>query len=736
MVSGEDLSKIYNHLAELQQKILSNKLLRKFGLSSFNELSNKNIQAFEKISKELNKRLTNRQDQDGISLTYKAVDATGKVLFMNKEELLKSGLKATSVDFKIPIWILPNSTKFESVLNSIINNNSINLKISGFAGPVASQAGFKMSKKTLSEYFAEGGKKGVIFTDSFDGELRSSRYENGNLKSFQILAPNKFRVTKTRPDGTQYEDLINMEDYVDKKTGRIDNTKLPKELLEMFSFRIPTSSHQSGCLVEIVGFTPHDSGDLIVVPGESTVQLGEDFDIDVRNFYMLNTINDEEGNLRAISYKDVDISSLNDGLEILTKEYQDYKQELIDKVKADKNALWLNNQDNIAELAILEYVLETAYKDAISNNLIDTILSNPSNIEGADTLSSDSEIAKIKLEIEDLRTTILPGTKIKEQQQVFEQQLTDLLAQIKQNFNVEKNALRQQIRSKSELIERYIENQIIGTYTSVYSSTDGRVSSLINQALNTDFAKGTAEEIDAVYNKETTNFSVFKPLYQHQVMSLGASGKLGIGVHSNWVTFNSILQQISTEENPIRIEGLNLRFGNLETHGILGKINSDAFAKNDNGAPLKPSTYTPRLISVVNMENQNSATDNQKLQIMGRRNENKYTINAFALMCNLGLDSDGLEINGKVMSYPSLFLSQPIIREYVELMEYYSSITTTTFGKINGIVVKRLKNKYGGTITDEIRQEELMGLPHKHYLMNYLPLLITYNWLCLRIFNL
>lgn len=45
------------------------------------------------------------------------------------------------------------------------------------------------------------------------------------------------------------------------------------------------------------------------------------------------------------------------------------------------------------------------------------------------------------------------------------------------------------------------------------------------------------------------------------------------------------------------------------------------------------------------MENQNSATDNQKLQIMGRRNENKYTINVFALMSNLGFDKDILRWN-------------------------------------------------------------------------------------------
>lgn len=691
-ISGKDLAKIYNHLAEQQQKLLKNKLLRKFGISSFSNLNNKNIHAFEKIANELNKRLSNRQDQDGITLVYKCNDSTGNIVFLSKEEMTRRNLTPSSVDFKIPIWMLPNSTKFESVLNSIINNNSINLKISGFSGPVGSQAGFKTRKKTFAQYLADGGDAGVIFTDSWNEEtgLTSSRYENDNLKHFQILAPNKFRINKTREDGTTYQELINMEDYINPETGRIDNSKLPKELLEMFSFRIPTSSHQSGCLVEIVGFLPHDAGDLIIVPGESTIQIGEDYDIDIRNFYMLNTINDSEGNLRAISSNDIN-TNLEESLTKLQEDYKLYKAGLIQNVKGIQNSIWLNNQEDIAEMAILEWILDTVYNDKSTNNLVDAVLNNASNIKESDTnSSSEVEIAEIKAKIEELKSTILPQTRVKEEQAKYNQQLEESLAAIREGFVEEKNNLYQEINKNSKLLEQYIENQIINTYISVYSSTDSRVTSLINQALNTDFAEGTAEAIDKAYSGENSGFSVFKPIYQQRVMNLGASGKLGISVHSNWVTFNSIMQQFSTKENPIKIGGLNLRFGNLQTDGTLGKINSDAFVPGK-----EPKGYTPRPIAVVNMENQNSATDNQKLQIMGRRNENRHTINAFSLMCNLGLDSDGLKVNGTVLSYPSLFISQPIIKDYVRLMEYYSSMTTMDIFNVQKAVRDELQKLYG-----------------------------------------
>ena len=45
----------------------------------------------------------------------------------------------------------------------------------------------------------------------------------------------------------------------------------------MFSFRIPTSSHQSGVMLEVAGFLPHTVGDLMIVPKDHTVQIGEDY---------------------------------------------------------------------------------------------------------------------------------------------------------------------------------------------------------------------------------------------------------------------------------------------------------------------------------------------------------------------------------------------------------------------------------------------------------------------------
>ena len=59
-----------------------------------------------------------------------------------KEELKEKKLKASGAEFNVPLWISPNSQKFESVLNSIINNRTVKLSLPGGSSPVASQEGF------------------------------------------------------------------------------------------------------------------------------------------------------------------------------------------------------------------------------------------------------------------------------------------------------------------------------------------------------------------------------------------------------------------------------------------------------------------------------------------------------------------------------------------------------------------------------------------------------------------
>src|SRR5690606_36922603 len=96
----------------------------------------------------------------------------------------------------------------------------------------------------------------------------------------------------------------------------LDTERIDKDLLSMFSFRIPTSAHQSGAIIEIVGFLPHEQGDLMIVPKDHTTQIGEDYDIDTRYVYGFNTYQNQDGDI-----KKVDDTYVNEMIDRVNKKY-------------------------------------------------------------------------------------------------------------------------------------------------------------------------------------------------------------------------------------------------------------------------------------------------------------------------------------------------------------------------------------------------------------------------------
>jgi len=701
MISGQDLWNIYNELYKQEQQLLVEKLFSELGIKSFEDLANKEPAAYEKLASLLNKRLSNKQDKESIKVVYQILDSDNNLVTLSKSELQRRrmqdpSIKIINAEFKLPLWFTPNSRKFEAVLGSIIKNNITKPKLPGSSSAVASEEGFRISH--YEDFIKKYDNKGIIYTDAFDGTLKSTRRaEDGSVKAAQVFMPNKFSVKYKDENGIWRSKLINMADYVNKETNRIDSEKLPQELREYFSYRIPTSAHQSGMLLEVAGFLPKECGDLMVVPKDSTIQMGEDFDIDMRNWYMLNYTIDKKGNFKRLTLEDK-ISKKE--ISRLEQEYQDYKNRLLNSISAEQSSLWQDNKSHLVELSLL---LATKRKlMQLKSEDIDLIkvMEESLEIEISDFVS---EVEDINAKIRELKEIIIPSnsTRIEE----LNNQMYDVLAELNKNFEEEENNAYIRLQQSKDLYHRMLENNIISLYKSVYKSPDNRVQQKITQTVNTNFAESSADLIDETISSENDwkRFTLYNPVYQQKVMALGHSGQIGVSVHSNWVIFSSILQQISINGQPIKLMNINeeeeeedfyMKFGKFSTDGTLGRIR----ALNDG-----------REIAEINMENQNASVDNQKLLVMGRRNENAHTINVFALMENLGLDNDGVKINGKTYSYASLFIAQPIIRRYAELMDYYNSSTVSTYEDTTELVRKQLIKEFGNNVNWQMEESKNGG---------------------------
>ena len=128
------------------------------------------------------------------------------------------------------------------------------------------------------------------------------------------------------------------------------NTPEGKDILTGIGFRIPTQALSSIEVFRVKGFLPQYMGSTVVVPSEITTKAGSDFDIDKLNMYLKSTYVDQKGNVRLVK-------SL--GSEEATKEFYGNVFDERINIKAIKKA------------ELLEAFRIVAYDLADPNNLVD-----------------------------------------------------------------------------------------------------------------------------------------------------------------------------------------------------------------------------------------------------------------------------------------------------------------------------------------------------------------------------
>lgn len=596
----------------------------------------------------------------------------------------------------------------------------------------------------------------IIFTDKWEGELKAAEFytdEEGNvqLKKAQVLLPSKFRDNNGKLIQFIFEDGSINEKYVYKENGvlRLKQDMIDEELLNITSFRVPTSSHVSLAQIEIVGILPTEVGDLMIVPRNLMVQKGIDFDIDKETTYMLHTQVDAEGKIRSLS----NISSLS-GVKEKIKFAEDFLEEnSFDKIEANVNEnktkiekSWVNQTQRLNKLWKQKIQQEAEIDELYENynNLRETIeiytdelleLDNEEDVKKSkDTIDIlNSDLIKTKQKLDEVISDKVRISAIKERVSKRKNRQNELLEEYKKQkelYYKYKN-LKKELKELKKLKIQLLENEFVKIHTSVLTNPDNEMQKKINKVLSMEFAKKQAELIDNTLNSniDNANFTLLSDTYQKNKMYLGASGKLGIGVYSNYVVFHSMVQQTPKgvltlqEFDGDSVSNLSIVLGKQKSDGTLGRNNS-----------LAPKSLQ-RSIAEMFAERQNTATDNEKEQVLGRVNINELTINVDSLLAALGFDKDEMfsleiaDINEKgksikkriffdtkeemekekekfkrykievfneteEVSIPYLFLSQPILKEYVAEIRKTKSKTKKYDSAAKLKVIEQLKNKY------------------------------------------
>lgn len=178
----------------------------------------------ENISKEIRKQLVG-------SVKYSA-------------DLLKACTLDDNGNFVMPLFEGSQSVRVQALLYSIIKSRQVKQRIKGGSFVQTSCFGLERKPKIVFDY---SGKK-------------------PRVKYIECYIPCY--------DSRLYELLY------DEKTHSLDINKLPEELRWINGIRIPTEDKYSTFPLKIIGFTPPQNGNVIILPEEVTSITGSDFDFD------------------------------------------------------------------------------------------------------------------------------------------------------------------------------------------------------------------------------------------------------------------------------------------------------------------------------------------------------------------------------------------------------------------------------------------------------------------------
>ena len=250
---------------------------------------------------------------------------------------------------------------------------------------------------------------------------------------------------------------------------------------------------------------------------------------------------------------------------------------------------------------------------------------------------------------------------------------------------------------KAKFDQKILENKFIKIHMSIFSNPNPTVQQKINKVLSMSFAQSQADLIEGLEREKeeykiqkeleaedinpsdatsmakssVNSFTILSDEYQKDKMALGSAGKLAIGVYSNYVTFHALTQQTPKSLALLDEDG-NVKpivIGNQISDGIIGKETT-----LDGG----------RSIAEAFAERQNTATDNEKEQILGRVNINATTIKIDSILALLGFDKTTYDTGKKDSKGKPIFedlsvsyalLSQPAIKSYVSLVNSSKGIT-------------------------------------------------------------
>ena len=538
-------------------------------------------------------------------------------------------------EFRIPFEASPSYVQIRNIIYSMVEKAILSPKMGGKPLVQAPVTMWENAEKgrSLVQKTKDGWKK--ISREEYealeDSEKKKVRMTSDTLKFYtkdkpymEVMLPHWFKDKLAAKKFKTDQEIL---DYINKSP---DGAKI----LRGIGFRIPTQSLSSIDSFKVVGFLPQYMGDTVIVPTELVTKSGSDFDIDKLNTYLRNVYVDATGNLRLVKYNGSEEATK----QFFTKVYEDTIQTEIDRIDKFED-----------------------FRDRMFSVLID--------VEDLTDFSSESVNAAIdEQDVDFFYDNLNLFKEIIKQAADANLPASEYIAQQVEKLADKKTKLTKKIfneKLKNEFVEdmykRSLENEYYDSFEELLTLPEN-FNRLISPVGDGGLKEIATEIEDLLGEKEAdVKNKIINPNYMTTLRHAFITAKAWVGIGAVNITNHSLSQKVTVIMDPEKIKnspafdqkflgdgGILLPHNKVTVNGkeyisMSGVLDADGKLYISDGL----SGYITSFVDV--------AKDPYIMKVI----RSTKAVGTFMVMQRMGVP----------IRTAALFMNQPIIRKYLELVE-------------------------------------------------------------------
>ena len=558
---------------------------------------------------------------------------------------------------RIPYEASPAYKQIKDIVYSMINKALVSPKMNGGGYTQAAVTGWENAEKG----------RGIAVKDK-NGYREISRKEYEALPADQ---KNKVVLTSNRLHFPTQEDPymeVLLPNWMRKSLkGKFKNdADLIRELnkpenqgiLRGIAFRIPAQAMSSMAAIRVAGFLPDYMGKTVIVPSEITSQAGSDFDIDKLNMYLKSVYVDENGKLHAVDYK---------GSEKATKEFY----------------------GGVYDNTIRKNIQSISNNNEFRDQLLDVL----SAFEQTDTIVSKEQRIFYKLN-QDVIDEII--SQADAQEMLPSQYMTSQIESLsKKTEKLNSKLLNEELRDKyvKTMYKKALENRYFDAFEKLLT-LPGNFQNLITPIGDAGL-KDISTELDDLRGNDETKIKnrIINRNYRTRLRNAFLTGKRWIGIAAVNITGHALAQRmklvmdinaVATKLTADELSILGDRTIKLPHNEVDGKVSlsgTNTAVANAKGIFEKISNrLSGYATSVVDI-----AKDPYIMKII----KSDAAIGTFMFLERIGVGQNTV-----------WFMNQPIISEYLNMLESKGTKFLYNPKNVNAIRAKFGLNKLGAKGTE------------------------------------